>query len=512
MAIDEPRAGERPLGVSVKEPDSKKPAESLLSSPDNPLFTKALMMIESLNAHPGGSVLYKQIERVLGDAEQATHARESLFCQIIQNFLSSYINHLEPGSTLHLQAKLIKQQLKPPFTETELKSLQKFLDLYSLHFSRMEFLDESILRNALAPLLEFYTGQSQAMQPDQAQSQVQSQKQSEMDEIIPDMAEKITDSNFTIDSDTSKPNAKQVIEDLIDELLPSAQKNPEQKMQSSYNKYLGQQKVRANKIQYELSQRINETISKHQNFNTMLEIILTGLKEADSIEDIHILRDSLVEDVSGLMDTQKVLVDNLEDAKNYLRMIETDSQQLSNELARVRQLSMTDELTALPNRRAFMARLEDELGRAKRYGFKLSLAMLDLDHFKAINDKYGHPAGDDVLKIYSNQVLDEFRQHDLVCRFGGEEFAVMFPNTSEKGALAALRKVKEKVATLTFKHAGLDIPLPTFSAGLSILCLNDDSGDIIKRADQALYDAKRLGRNRIELANPGQDKTTSSAS
>ncbi len=496
MAIDDKNIGNRSLDVN---------SETLLASPDNPLFGKALSMLESLNTHPGGSVLYKQIERVLCDAEQATHARELLFCQIIQNFLTSYIKHLEPGSTLHLQAKLIKQQLKPPFTEVELKSLQKFLDLYSLHFSRMEFLDDSILRNALAPLLEFYTGEPQTrIDRDPAQSHRNEHAGNDSDISEP------------VEAGAFKTSAKKVIEDLIDELLPASQKSPDQKMQSSYNNYLGQQKARANKIQQELSQRINETISKHQNFNTMLEIISTGLREAESITDIDILRESLIEDVTGLMETQKVLVHNLEDAKNYLRMIETDSRHLSNELARVRQLSMTDELTGLPNRRAFMSRLEDEIGRAKRYGFKLSLAMIDLDRFKAVNDKYGHPAGDEVLRIYSNKVLDDFRQHDLVCRFGGEEFAVVFPNTSEKGAIAALRKIKEKIANLYFMHAGIKLPLPTFSAGLAILYLNDDSGDLIKRADQALYEAKRLGRNRIEMAgldgankNNGSTTTTS---
>jgi len=502
MSIDDSNIGNRSLDVN---------SDSLLTAPDNPLFSKALSMLESLNTHPGGSVLYKQIERVLCDAEHATQAREVLFCQIIQNFLASYINHLEPGSTLHLQAKLIKQQLKPPFTEGELKSLQKFLDLYSLHFSRMDFLDDSILRNALAPLLEFYTGDMSANAERDPQLQDPMQRQNDM------RANPNPDLNpGPFQAGTFKSSTTKVIKELIDELLPASQKSPDEKMQSSYNNYLGQQKARANKIQYELSQRINETISKHKNFNTMLEVILSGLAEAESIDDIHILREALVDDVTGLMETQKVLVDNLEDAKNYLRMIETDSRHLSNELARVRQLSMTDELTGLPNRRAFMARLEDEIGRAKRYGFKLSLAMIDLDRFKMINDKYGHPAGDEVLRIYSNKVLDDFRQHDLVCRFGGEEFAVMFPNTSEKGAIAALRKVREKLAELYFVHAGTNIPIPTFSAGLAILYLNDDSGDLIKRADQALYNAKRQGRNRIELAgladgNKSTNETTTAS-
>jgi diguanylate cyclase (GGDEF)-like protein len=231
----------------------------------------------------------------------------------------------------------------------------------------------------------------------------------------------------------------------------------------------------------------------------MLDSVSNGLQEAENMQDIQILRKCLLEDVSSLSQTHHALIDRLSETKSYLRMIETDSRKLSDELARVRMLSMTDELTELPNRRAFMRRLEDEVGRTKRYGFRLALVMLDLDNFKTINDRYGHAGGDSVLRTYANDILTVFRQHDMVARYGGEEFAVLLPNTDEHGAQAALNKVRRVVAETRCVHDDDIIETPTFSAGLTMYVNGDTPATLIQRADDALYTAKRLGRNRVEV-------------
>ena len=193
--------------------------------------------------------------------------------------------------------------------------------------------------------------------------------------------------------------------------------------------------------------------------------------------------------------------------------MEADSRQLNDELTRVHLLSLTDELTELPNRRAFMRRLEDEVGRVQRYGSPLPVVLIDIDHFKTINDKYGHNSGDSVLTTYAKQVLSIFRHHDLVARYGGEEFAIVLPNTDQEGAIRALAKVQRKASECTFTHEGQTTPLPTFSAGIALHIEGESPTDVIKRADRALYEAKRLGRNRIELATevPPQDPSSKSA-
>jgi diguanylate cyclase (GGDEF)-like protein len=127
------------------------------------------------------------------------------------------------------------------------------------------------------------------------------------------------------------------------------------------------------------------------------------------------------------------------------------------------------------------------------------LALIDLDKFKEINDKYGHAGGDEVLRVYSKNILSIFRHHDLVARYGGEEFAVLLPNTESEGALRALNKVKNRCNETRWQSNGSIVPVPTFSAGLALYKPGETSTAFVERVDKALYRAKRLGRNRIEI-------------
>jgi len=201
--------------------------------------------------------------------------------------------------------------------------------------------------------------------------------------------------------------------------------------------------------------------------------------------------------VEKLGGAYKGLLGKLDEAKRYLKMIENDSQNLSEELARVRLLSMTDELTDLPNRRALMRRLEDEMSRSQRYGFHLTLVLIDLDLFKNVNDEYGHAVGDTILTCYAEHILSTFRHHDMVARYGGEEFAVILPNTDLHGAMSALHKVQKEAAATTCHCGDVEIPAPTFSAGVALLHEDDNVESLLKRADDAMYEAKQLGRNQI---------------
>ncbi len=441
---------------------------------DSSVLRRTLSLLDELNTSTTGSVLFKQIERILKEGEVEHTKRESVLLTIVKNFLTTYLKHLTPGSSLHLQVKLIQKQLQQPISSVEIQSLRKFIDMYLLHMARMDVLDEQIIRDALLPLLDYYGAgkKEQANHPEL---------------FVPLEAE-----SFTLEK-------RNPLEDLIDELLPNYKTSPDKKMQGEYEKYLSTQSGKSDYVRTELTRRITETVAKHEQFGVMLEVIRNGLKEANTINDIEILREALADDVDGLIDAHKVLLLNLDDAKKYFHMIETDSRHLSSELARVRQLSITDELTGLPNRRAFVRRLDDELGRAQRYNFNLALAMVDLDYFKQINDKYGHPVGDEVLKCYANKLFTIFRQHDLVCRYGGEEFAVLFPNTSEKGALAAIEKVRDKAKQSFIEDCHIQIKVPSFSAGLTLFGVNDSAATMIQRADEALYHAKSCGRDRTEV-------------
>ena len=174
--------------------------------------------------------------------------------------------------------------------------------------------------------------------------------------------------------------------------------------------------------------------------------------------------------------------------------------------ARLEQDALTDTLTQLPNRRAFDQRLESEWLRMQRGGEPLSLVMLDVDHFKAFNDRYGHPAGDACLKTVAGAVRVETRRPaDLPARYGGEEFAVILPATDLGGARAVAESLRVAILDLAIPNRPAQrggCPFVSVSAGAAT-ALPDVYGsavDLLRAADGALYQAKGRGRNRVETA------------
>jgi diguanylate cyclase (GGDEF)-like protein len=273
----------------------------------------------------------------------------------------------------------------------------------------------------------------------------------------------------------------------------------ERRVDSVYRTHLDSKRRDIQKLQSTLAHRVLETITQNEEFGVLLEVVLGELHQVSDAEELEELRWTLIREIEKLNKGHHELADKLDSTHHYLQLIESDSRQLSDELTRVRLLSLTDELTGLPNRRAFLRRLEDEVARVQRYGFPLSLALIDLDYFKQINDRYGHAAGDEVLSTYSKNILSIFRHHDLVARYGGEEFAVLLPNTDADGSQRALNKVKKRAAETSWRVDDKMLPVPTFSSGVSLYKPGETVGSFIDRADKALYRAKRLGRNRVEM-------------
>ncbi|MDF3931542.1 GGDEF domain-containing protein [Pseudomonas citronellolis] len=163
-----------------------------------------------------------------------------------------------------------------------------------------------------------------------------------------------------------------------------------------------------------------------------------------------------------------------------------------------RQKALTDPLTGLPNRAALSERLELEAARVQRFGGDLVLAVLDVDHFKRINDDFGHLAGDKVLKIIAGELAKRMRKTDFIARFGGEEFVVLLPSTGMDGGRQMIESLRAAVEKIPFHFKGEPLTI-TCSAGLAQLREGERNEAAFERADQALYRAKRGGRNRLEL-------------
>lgn len=167
---------------------------------------------------------------------------------------------------------------------------------------------------------------------------------------------------------------------------------------------------------------------------------------------------------------------------------------------KLRRAATTDFLTGLLNRRAFMAALDTEIGRSKRSGQPLALALIDLDNFKKVNDRFGHQGGDDVLRKFAEVVRHHMRDSDIVGRIGGEEFGVLMPDTDQIQSGIAADRLRDAVARRHFvTGSGALVPM-TISVGVAHLRADEGRDNWMGRADEALYDAKDAGRNRTRTA------------
>lgn len=177
------------------------------------------------------------------------------------------------------------------------------------------------------------------------------------------------------------------------------------------------------------------------------------------------------------------------------------SQRKQMEAELFRQAS-TDALTGLSNRRYFLAQAEQELRRARRFSREMSVMMIDIDHFKAINDAHGHATGDVILQGFVKRANESLRQSDSLGRLGGEEFAVLLPETSLAAAAEVAERMRQNVADRAFIAGNSTAVRGTVSIGVAQLDAQDGTvDDLLNRADEALYRAKNGGRNRVEIAS-----------
>ncbi|RZL01415.1 MAG: GGDEF domain-containing protein [Rubrivivax sp.] len=175
------------------------------------------------------------------------------------------------------------------------------------------------------------------------------------------------------------------------------------------------------------------------------------------------------------------------------------TKELAEAVRTVEQMATTDMLTGLLNRRVMTDLAEAELKLSARTGAPLCVALIDLDHFKDINDRFGHHAGDNALQGFAQSTAPQLRQVDKLARWGGEEFLLMLPQLTETEALHALERLRQTVESLVFKdHALMQL---TFSVGIAQAQPDETLEQLVDRADRAVYEAKRDGRNRCVLAS-----------
>ncbi|MEQ9726658.1 diguanylate cyclase [Pseudomonas sp. WHRI 8822A] len=259
-------------------------------------------------------------------------------------------------------------------------------------------------------------------------------------------------------------------------------------------------------VQADYSDSTEAARSLDSELRQQVDGLHNSVQEATDLDNLKELVESRLSGLLGTMaqyqqqrDTREQQVgERLQVLVDRVASMELEAKGFRDHLEEQRQKALIDPLTGLPNRAAWTERLDMELARLQRYGGELLLAVLDIDHFKRINDDYGHLAGDKVLKIIAGELFKRLRKTDFIARFGGEEFVLLIPSTPMEGGLKLLDTLRSAIENCPFHFKGERVTI-SLSGGISAFGSAESSEQVFERADQALYRAKRGGRNRIEV-------------
>ena len=255
----------------------------------------------------------------------------------------------------------------------------------------------------------------------------------------------------------------------------------------------------------EIISRLNDAMQQTSAYGDTLELASGQLDKESASSNVKVMIDNLVTATRHMEQRSKQLESRLEQTAGKVRT-------LQNNLEEIRIEASTDQLTKLPNRKAFDEKLDFETKNAARSGNPLTLLFTDIDHFKKFNDTWGHQTGDTVLRLVSLCLDQNVTDPQMAARFGGEEFAVILPNTSLEDSKVIAENIREIVAKkkLQRKSTGEDLGNITISIGVAQFNPGEPIADFVHRADGCLYAAKRGGRNRVVAENdPDLDLTAS---
>ena len=260
--------------------------------------------------------------------------------------------------------------------------------------------------------------------------------------------------------------------------------------QSNYSGSLEAERELAGDIRNQVTV-LNENVRDAEDLSSLkanVELRLNSLLE--NIDRARELREERDNQVSQQLTTMV----------ERIQVMEVEAQTFRRHLEEQRRQAMIDSLTGLPNRAGLQRRMEEEHERWQRYGGRLLLVVLDVDHFKSINDRFGHLAGDKVLRLIAQQLSRRLRKTDFIGRFGGEEFVILMPGVTPEQGATALEELRNGIEHAPFHFKNEPVPV-TISIGFTELRDGDTLESSFERADRAMYQAKEAGRNRIVAAD-----------
>jgi len=438
---------------------------------ESPVLYKVLRLLEDMKASPSGAIIHGHIEQMLLAVSADHRKTEEAYASFLEMMMEACISLIPADLPLHTHLRLVQLRLIPPLSASELSALSRSVEAIADELARSGGFRGRDLAQALSPVVERFGGQSQSS-----------------------LATPVS------------PVSQASPEECSEKPGQSSESVAELKVNTAYREHLDRKREEMQKLHADFVAQMGEAVAGSEAFGELLTDALAVFQQVTSIDELNAQRRELTQVLEQMIAGQQALDDKFIRAQEYLSIIESDNLRLSEELDRVRLLSLTDELTRLPNRRAFMRRLEDEVSRVQRHGFPLSLVLVELDHFKRINESNGCVVGDEVLRCYSEDVLSIFRHHDLVARYSGEEFAVLLPNTTQEGVVCALQKVRRRLDEVV-QARGIDaVELPAFSAGVAQFQAGETMSRLVERADSALYAAKHKGKGITEVAGFDAEK------
>ncbi len=263
--------------------------------------------------------------------------------------------------------------------------------------------------------------------------------------------------------------------------------------------------IERNKLREQLKKVLKSIISTINSISDSENMIIGHLNEhLSDIENVLGL-DNLDEIMEKLTHLSARLKETIRKTRGELRKTRQDLnenakliERLKAELDKYKEMAIIDELTGVFNRRGIMELLRREVARSERFKLPLSVAMVDIDDFKKVNDTFGHITGDKVLKAVATIMKSVIRKIDMIGRYGGEEFLVIFPNTPKNNARIAAEKLRKEVESHKFKYKDREFKV-TISIGVAEYEDGDSMESLIAKADEALYRAKSAGKNRVEV-------------